>query len=439
MIRAIAVLALVGLPAPVFAQYGGPAILARGQAPGPMAMTQIDFRPFVTVGGSYDTGLNGVGVDVNGRPVNDSSYGIDISGGISGTHSWKHTSLGLDYAASFRHNPGHSFYDGTNQSLLLAVTHQLSRHMTISWHNDAGISSSNYYALNLPSTIPFDPSTTYVPTTDFFDNRTIYLSSQARLTVRKSARLSYSVGASGFLTRRRSTALFGVSGVGANGDIQYRVSRRSTIGGGYAYTKYTYHGVFSGTDLHAFTGSYSIAISRALEFSAYAGVMRYEIKFIEIVAIDPAIAALVGISSARQVAYHINSTPTFGARLSYTLRRGVLYANGGHSITPGNGLFLTSTSTNAGVGYTYTARRNWTIGATAIYTYSDSLGNFVGAYGSYSSNLTIGRQVAPYTHGLLTFSARRYNSGDFRNYNKWAYGIRLGLGFAPGDVPIRLW
>jgi hypothetical protein len=33
----------------------------------------------------------------------------------------------------------------------------------------------------------------------------------------------------------------------------------------------------------------------------------------------------------------------------------------------------------------------------------------------------------------------KYDSDDFRNYNKWAYGIHLGIGFTPGDIPLRLW
>jgi hypothetical protein len=72
-VRVIAALASVS---PLFAQYGGPAILARGQAPGAMAATQIDFRPFVSVTGTYDTGLNGVSVDANGAPVNDAKHSV---------------------------------------------------------------------------------------------------------------------------------------------------------------------------------------------------------------------------------------------------------------------------------------------------------------------------------------------------------------------------
>jgi hypothetical protein len=43
------------------------------------------------------------------------------------------------------------------------------------------------------------------------------------------------------------------------------------------------------------------------------------------------------------------------------------------------------------------------------------------------------------THGVFSFTARKYSSGDFKNYNKWAYSVNIGLSFAPGDIPVRLW
>ena len=91
------------MASPLLAQYGGPAILARGQSPAAMETVQIDFRPFVSLSGIYATGLNGVSVDANGAPVNDASFGVMIGYGVSGMHSWKHTRLGLNYSGSFSH------------------------------------------------------------------------------------------------------------------------------------------------------------------------------------------------------------------------------------------------------------------------------------------------------------------------------------------------
>src|SRR5215471_1805180 len=70
--------------APLYAQYGGPALLTRGQAPTGMNAAQIDFRPFLTIDAGWDDGLNGVSIDPNGNPVNVSGVSVDASLGLSG-------------------------------------------------------------------------------------------------------------------------------------------------------------------------------------------------------------------------------------------------------------------------------------------------------------------------------------------------------------------
>jgi hypothetical protein len=435
-VRAIAALALVS---PLFAQYGGPAILARGQSPAAMDTTQIDFRPFVSLSGIYATGLNGVSVDANGAPVNDASFGVMIGYGVSGMHSWKHTRIGLNYSGSFSHY-AKSFYDGiSSQSLELGLTHQLSRHVVLSINTSAIYYASNQASPALPQTVQFDPATTYLPTNDFFDNRTIAFSTQPSLAIQRSRRLSFVVGGDGFLVRRWSSALYGVKGIGAHGDIQYRTGQRSTVGAMYSFIHYSFTGIYGTTDSHIAGATYSVILSRSTQFSATAGIARYENTFVELVPIDPAIAAIIGISSAQRVSYQAHIIPNLSGRLSKTVPRGTIFLDAMHGLNPGNGLFLTSTTTNIGGGYNYTGMRRWSISAGATYDKSTSQGNVIGSYGGYSANLSASRQVARMTHGVCSFVARKYTSGDFKNYNKWAYIVNLGLSFTPGDIPVRLW
>ena len=435
-VRAIAALASVG---PLFAQYGGPAILARGQSPGAMAATQIDFRPFVTISGTYDAGLNGVSVDANGAPVNDASYGAYVSFGVSGMHSWKRTKIGVNYSSGFSLYQK-SFYSGINsQGFQLSISHQLSRHAMLSISTDAVMYGSNHSSPTLPPTVEFDPATTYVPTNDFFDNRTISLSMQATVTMQASTRVSYSIGGDGFTTRRRSSALYDTSGLGAHGDVMYRLSRHSTFGGVFQYLHYSFTGIDGSTDMFTAAASYSRAFSPTVQMSATGGVSQYENVFVETVPIDPAIAAVIGISSAQRVSYMKHLMPNVSFRISKVVPRGTLFAYVSNSLNPGNGLFLTSTSFNAGGGYSYTGLRRWALSAGINYNTSISRGNVYGQYGSYSGNLSASRQVAPMTHGVLGIYIRKYDSGDFHNYNKWSYGVNLGLSFSPGDIPVRLW
>src|ERR1039458_6744921 len=171
-------------------------------------------------------------------------------------------------------------------------------------------------------------------TTIFFDTRTIALSTQPSLEIQRSTRLSFVVGGDGFLTRRWSSALFGVKGIGAHGDLQYRVSRRSTVGAMYSFIHYSFTGIYGSTDSHTLAATYSVIVSRSIQFSANAGVSRYENTFVELVPIDPAIAAVIGISSAQRVTYQGHYIPNLGARLSKVVPRGTVFVNASHGINP---------------------------------------------------------------------------------------------------------
>ena len=432
-------IALLGWAAPLFAQYAGPAILSRGNAPAAMASPQISFRPFVEVTGVYETGLAGVNLNSQNEIGTATSEGVDIGWGVSGSHSWRHTQVGIDYRGDFIHYTRATFFDTTNQNLMMGVKHQFTRHVALGLRNTAGMFSFGNNTLNLPQTVPFDPSQSFVPTTDFFDNRTIYASSIADLVIQKTARLSFDFGGGGFLARRRSSALFGVTGGLAYADAQYRVSRRATIGANYNFDHFSFNHTFGGTDLHGASGTYAIQLSRRAEFTGYAGFMRVESKFVQNVPVDPVVAAIIGITQGTAVIYSVRYVPNYSGRLSMAFNHGVAYLNGGHTITPGNGLFLTTEMTAAYAGYTYTGLRRWSFGASIGYTNGDSIGNVRGNYTGLFANTTVSRQITRFVHVIATFGAQDYGSHDFSKYNRTVYIARFGIGLSPGDVPIRIW
>jgi hypothetical protein len=427
------------LALPAMAQYGGPAILSRGEAPSAMSSPQIDFRPFVGIYGTYDTGLSSVAVTDVGGLANADSYGVTLNWGVSGTHSWRHTKVGLDYLGSLTHYTQKTSYDSVDQSFLLGFSHQLSRHILFSIRNNVGFTNRDQRLRGLDQTVPFDPATTYAPATDFFDNRTIYVSSQADLVYQKSSRLSFDFGGDGFTTRRRSKALYGVTGAAARADMEYRVSRRTTLGFGYSYGHYDFTRIFGGTDLHGAALNYAVQISRHVDFTGYVGVYRVESKFEEVVPVDPVIASLLGIGGGSRVVHNINYTPNVAARLSRTFSRGVLYVSGGRSVTPGNGLFLTSIETTGLVGYTFTGVRRWSFAATTFYSRGNSLGNIQGPYSMIAGSLTGSRSLGKSLHIVVDYTARQYGSTVYDKYNRLIHSAAIGLAFAPGEVPLRVW
>jgi hypothetical protein len=434
-----ALLSLV-LVLPAFGQYAGPAILSRGEAPVALEAPQIKFQPFLSVMGTYGTGLANVGaVDAQGNVADTSSYGVSFAGGISGSHSWRHTHIGVDYHGSYTIFNAHSNYNSFNQGASLGLSEQFSRHIKFTLREALGWFSRTAANVGLTQTVPFDPTQSVIPTSDFYDDRTIYSSTQADLIFQKSSRLSFDIGGGLFINRRASTALYGVTGESATGDVQYRLSRVSTIGVNYSYTHYSYTGILSSSDIHGSSITYARRLSRTLEFSGYGGFVRAETKFIQSVPVDPSVAALLGITNTTALVHRLNYVPNFSARLSKTFNHGVAYVAGGETITPGNGLFLTSRAISVTGGYGYTGLRRWSLGVAFAYTSALSIGNVDGSYGNVTGNFSISRALFRNINFVSTYGANQYLSNSFTHYNRLIYTAMVGIGWSPGEVPLRIW
>jgi hypothetical protein len=76
--------------------------------------------------------------------------------------------------------------------------------------------SRSYGNQGLTPAANYDPSQSYIPATSFFDDRSVYLTTQADLTIQKSARLSFDFGGIIFLTKYRSSARYDTTGVVAD-------------------------------------------------------------------------------------------------------------------------------------------------------------------------------------------------------------------------------
>src|SRR6185369_7717650 len=146
-----------------------------------MTSPDITFRPFLELTSSYETGLAGVAVSPNQQLPSVDSYGLALTWGVSGAHNWKHTKLGLSYRGNLSHYIEQKSYDAINQSLLLGFTRQLTRHTTFTLRESAGVFTRSFGLGSLAQAVPFAPAESNIPTTDFFDNRTYYVSTQADL------------------------------------------------------------------------------------------------------------------------------------------------------------------------------------------------------------------------------------------------------------------
>ena len=439
---------MLGLALPAWAQYAGPAILSRGEAPAAMTSPKVDFSFSVALTANYTTGLAGVSApNAQGQLADIAAFGGGVTLGLSGAHTWKHTRIGIFYSGGFTDYANASYFAGLSQGLAFSLEHQFSRHIQFSLRESAGMFTQFVPAtVSLNSSVPFDPSQSYIPTTDFYDNRTIYSTTQASLTIQKSSRLSFNLGGGYFTTIRRSSALYGANGLTASGDVQYRVSRRATVGASYGFSHYSYTNSIGGADSHSASANLSLRLSRWTEFSFFGGASRVESSFQQTVPIDPAILAILcppsqnvpcPLVSGVLVSHSIFWAPDFGARYSRSFRRGVAYLSAGESVTPGNGLFLTSRAATASAGYGYSGLRKWSLNVGVQYVTALSLGNVKGNYGQVVGSYGMSRQIIKSLSFVSSVSATQYQSTSFAGYNRLIYSASMGLGFSSNNIPVR--
>jgi opacity protein-like surface antigen len=258
------------------------------------------------------------------------------------------------------------------------------------------------------------------------------------VTYQKTARLSFNAGADAFVTRRRSSALYGFTGYRVRGDLAYRTSRYATTGVAYDFTHFEYTKGFGGSDIHTVQFVQSFRLGRYWELSARAGGSRVETLGLTRVAIDPVIAAIVGRSSAVEVIYRINWVPSADVTLTRAFRHASMSFDYQRGVTPGNGLFLTSRQEAATGSYTYTGIRKLNIGLQAGYSSIGSLTQTIGNYAGLTGGGGLTYNLTKALHFVTRYDYRHYDV-DQTTFKRNTYRVTMGFAFSPGDVPLALW
>ncbi len=414
----------------------GPSILSRGAGPVAGAGGNLPtIKPFLSLGGIYDTGLTAVSVDANGQIPQVNSYGGEIGFGVLGYKRWRRTVLGIDYRGDARMYSGHSYYDGSDHMLSLSVTRQITGRTSLVLREAAGSYSRSYGIVGGYS--PFDPALAGVPANELFDSRTTYLSSMANLVFQKSARLSFGIGGSGTLIRRRSGALVGSTGWTANGDVSYRISRSVTLGADYSFGHTAFTKAFGSSDIHSAGFNATFRLGRRWELGLRAGVARVAMVGLVRIDFDPIIAAILGQSSGIIVFRNTYFIPSSSARLSRAFRRSSFSLDYRNEPTSGNGVYTTSKSQSAGANYSFTAMRRLNFGISAGYTTYVSLSQDLGRYTSYSGGAGANYRLKNWLHLTSGYDVRRYDvSQEF--LRRLSHRVTIGLAFSPGERPLPL-
>jgi hypothetical protein len=253
----------------------------------------------------------------------------------------------------------------------------------------------------------------------------------------KSPRLSFHAGGTGMALRRRVSGLPGMDGYSARGDVMYRLSPDSTLGVDYSFNRCQFVRAFGSSDVHIAAADYSVRLGRDWALALRGGVFRLENLRLGTVALDPAVAAILGQSSVVEAFYSVNYGSIFGAGLSRNFRRAGISFRYDRSITPGNGLVLTSRGDNLTASYSYHGFRRWSLSFNVAASRFVTTFQDYGSYKTYTGGASTSYRVARFVHLVANSAWRRYELqalGGTRN----SYLVSVGLGFAPGEVPLSL-
>ena len=418
--------------------YGGPSLLSRGDNPSVLRGPDLPpIRPYLGVTGAYNSN-NSLGY-LGGSSLGP-AYGVVGNFGVTGYQSWSHSELDLDYHGFYRNYVPNRDQNGFDHSLNLTFKHQLSPHLSLSLTESLS-DVRNFYSLPLGSLYGaggaggYNPLYNTISGSSLASTPTLASVGGVRMTYQLTARLSFSAGGSGIISRQTLPAgTIGSDGWVASGDVAYRLTRYQTISANYSFTHFSYTGRFGTTDIHSLSLGYALRLGRSWELSLSGGVSRSE-TLGEV--LDPALAQLLGVPAVFVKTYAVSYTPTGSALLTRTFHHATWSVNYDHLALGAGGLYGVSTYEHAGSIYTYRGLRRLDLN--------------VG--GGYFRFVPFGQPLAGY-HALGASGGFSVRMGggfswvgriDWRQYvfasalQRGSYYSTLGIAWSPGRVPVSLW
>jgi hypothetical protein len=251
----------------------------------------------------------------------------------------------------------------------------------------------------------------------------------------KSDRTTFTFGGEGFGIWRKAKGLIGMQGYDLHGTVQHRISRRTTIGATYQHSHYDFPKAFGESDINAYSGIVATQLGQYWTAKIQGGAYQAEVQGLQRVAVDPAIAALFGVSSTVQTFYRKSIFPQWEIGVNRRFQRadfGLFSKNG---VSGGNGVYLTSREETEGVSFGYNATRKWSFSASAGYSRLDGIGQNLKTYAQFNGGGGVTYAIASAIHAFARYDNRHQEITD-GVYRQNSYRTTFGISFSPGDVPL---
>ena len=405
----------------------------QGSSPNPLTTLASQFFDhdffnfFAFVNGVYDS----VPTNIDDRSVNEGGLGYDLGGGASAFKQFHDGFVSFAYRGDYRDYNSTFFPSGTDQSLSFSFAKRLSRRWSFNADVNGGIFlyGGTFFAAQ-PSQVD------YVQTNPF-SSESKFLSGGLSMSYRQTRRLSYVFNGQYYLNRYNIPGSIGATGITGAASVLYRLTARTTVGGTYSHTYFTYQrgagqaqaDTFVGTVSRSFTGHWFASASAGFTRTDSSGTISVPVLIIDGNNLIPGYE--IG---------HYNRVSTFPSvvgTVSRQIRRSSISVSGGQNIASGNGVFLASKNLFLNGYYSYSTRRsNLSFGGG--FSHLTSVANTV------TSSYTTSSFTASYAYNLM-----RHLGANLR-YSLVRYGtigsvgsltdnrIMFGVYFSSKTVPLTL-
>ncbi|HVW11249.1 MAG TPA: hypothetical protein VHC90_21840 [Bryobacteraceae bacterium] len=393
------------------AEYTGPAVLSRSYTLArPMVPRQIQWNGSLNFSYFLNTGQapgaeNGV---TNYQSV--STQGRAFGWSFGGRHIWERDQIGLNYSGGYS-TYGQGGLNGGNHTLNLDYSHVFSRRISFQFVESLQDLSQNYSLENpalQPGSSVANLNLSTSPSVQLLNSQILQSSSALSMTFRQTARLSYNLSGSYFVIGR--TEGVGMNGRQYGGDINYRLTSKTTVGAYYSFTDYLFAHNVSTSDSHTIGAIYSYAISRNMQLQTRLGFTRLETLAYSAVPLPPPLAQILGQTSVIINTYSLLKTSDISVQLVRDFRHArtasIAYV---HGEMPGNGVLLTSIQQTLTGGFgTSFFRRRVPFSTGVIYSTLSSTSGGIGFYKNETAYVSVSRSLGEGFSAGTQFSYLRY-------------------------------
>lgn len=439
----------------IVGQYGGVGGfggVSAGSAPdiSSTSPSRLAFRPWLSANGTYSQILDS---GVTRTTADQAFYGYGAAGGVSGGKAWERTAAGGFYTASYQRHNTSRVQRGVSQVAGLTLSHQASDKVSVFATQMMGSSLGGFGygapagnfggwgvagAGILPQLGLFgapveDLGVNGLVDNEVFGTRVNFYGTSAGVTFQPTLRWGFGASANLGFVRRKGRGLQDLNSYGGGGQASYRVSERTTVGGVFRFSEFSYPKFFGGNRVYQTGIVLSHQLNPLTSVRIMAGGYRFQSTFLGRVEVEPEIAALLGVGAQLEVREQSRLGWIGGASLTRNWREWGLGVSYNHTVSPGNGVILAAKRDSVAGTMSRAFGRVSTGVFGGYYRSSGMIQNAVFTSGSFGASMGVRMFSEVYMGVNGGYSVyQTANLGD-----QWRRFVSVHLTWSPSDAAFR--